>query len=74
MEMSWDVGGIQMMVGPESIFLMTEASISLSTEPANFLVSPEAKRRPAAGADGMSFLCIGGVSGGIYEPWAPPDE
>jgi quercetin dioxygenase-like cupin family protein len=38
------------------------------------LVPPEAKRRPAAGADGMSFLVIGGVPGGIYEPWTPPDE
>ena len=38
------------------------------------LVSPEAKRRPAAGADGMSFLVIGGVPGGVYEPWDPPEE
>ena len=38
------------------------------------LVSPEAERRPAAGPDGMSFICVGGVSGGVYEPWAPPDE
>ena len=33
------------------------------------LVSPEAKRRPTAGPDGMSFLVIGGVPGGVYEPW-----
>jgi mannose-6-phosphate isomerase class I len=38
------------------------------------LVSPDAKRRPSAGPDGLSFLCVGGVPGGIYEPWAPPDE
>jgi len=38
------------------------------------LVSPDAKRRPAAGADGMSFICVGGVPGGVYEPWSPPDE
>jgi quercetin dioxygenase-like cupin family protein len=38
------------------------------------LVGPESKRRPTAGPDGMSFLVIGGVPGGVYEPWAPPDE
>jgi quercetin dioxygenase-like cupin family protein len=38
------------------------------------LVSPDAKRRPSAGPEGMSFLCVGGVPGGVYEPWAPPDE
>ena len=37
------------------------------------LVPPESKRRPAAGAEGMSFIVIGGVSGGVYEPWVPPD-
>ena len=38
------------------------------------LVSPDAKRHPEAGAEGMSVICVGGVSGGVYEPWAPPDE
>jgi quercetin dioxygenase-like cupin family protein len=38
------------------------------------LVSPDAKRRPTAGVDGMSFICVGGVPGGVYEPWAPPAE
>jgi quercetin dioxygenase-like cupin family protein len=38
------------------------------------LVPPDARRRPAAGPDGMSFLVIGGVPGGVYEPWALPDE
>jgi quercetin dioxygenase-like cupin family protein len=38
------------------------------------LVSPDAKRRPTAGPDGMSFMCVGGVPGGVYVPWAPPDE
>jgi quercetin dioxygenase-like cupin family protein len=38
------------------------------------LVSPDAKRRPAAGPEGMSFLVIGGVPGDVYEPWTPPDE
>ena len=35
------------------------------------LVSPDAKRHPEAGAEGMSVICVGGVSGGVYEPWAP---
>jgi quercetin dioxygenase-like cupin family protein len=38
------------------------------------LVSPDARRRPTAGPDGLSFICVGGVPGGVYEPWAPPDE
>lgn len=38
------------------------------------LVPPAAKRRPTAGPDGMSFLVIGGVPGGVYEPWALPAE
>jgi quercetin dioxygenase-like cupin family protein len=37
------------------------------------LVSAGSLRRPAAGPDGMSFLVIGGVPDGVYEPWAPPD-
>lgn len=38
------------------------------------LVSPDAKRRPRSGPDGMSFLVIGGVPGGVYEPWVPSDD
>jgi hypothetical protein len=38
------------------------------------LVPPDARRRPAAGPDGMSFLVIGGVPGGVYEPWELPEE
>jgi quercetin dioxygenase-like cupin family protein len=38
------------------------------------LVPPESKRRPAAGPDGMSFLVIGGVPRGVYEPWPLPEE
>jgi quercetin dioxygenase-like cupin family protein len=38
------------------------------------LVPPDAKRRPAAGPDGLSFLVIGGVPGGVYEPWELPEE
>jgi phage baseplate assembly protein gpV len=41
MVMSFDAAGIQMLVGPESIFAMTEETISLSTEPTNLVVSPE---------------------------------
>jgi quercetin dioxygenase-like cupin family protein len=37
------------------------------------LVSPEARRHPEAGPDGMSFICVGGVPGGVYEPWVPED-
>lgn len=40
--MSFDAEGIQILCGPDSIIAMTPESISLSTEPANFLVSPEA--------------------------------
>lgn len=38
------------------------------------LVPPDAKRRPTAGPDGMSFVVVGGVPGGVYVPWEPPTE
>lgn len=38
------------------------------------LVSPEARRAPEAGPEGLSFICVGGVPGGVYEPWAPPAD
>jgi len=38
------------------------------------LVSPDAKRHPEAGPDGLSFICVGGVPGGVYEPWVPPAD
>ena len=38
------------------------------------LVSADAKRHPEAGPNGLSFICVGGVPGGVYEPWAPPEE
>jgi len=68
--------------GQEEIYLCLAGSgtleidgESIEMKPGRYiLVSPEAKRRPGAGADGMSFLCVGGVSGGVYEPWTPPDE
>ena len=37
------------------------------------LVSPEARRSPEAGPDGMAVICVGGVPGGVYEPWVPED-
>lgn len=37
------------------------------------LVSPESRRRPAAGPEGMSFLVVGGVPGGVYQPWTPEE-
>jgi len=37
------------------------------------LVSPDARRRPTAGPKGLSFICVGGVPGGVYEPWAPDE-
>ena len=41
---------------------------------ARYLVSPDAKRHPEAGEDGLSFICVGGVPGGVYEPWVPPED
>lgn len=38
------------------------------------LVTPHARRRPAAGPHGMSFLVVGGVPGGVHRPWDPPAE
>ena len=35
------------------------------------LVSPDAKRVPVAGPDGLTWICIGGVAGGVYEPQGP---
>lgn len=68
--------------GQEEIYLCLSGGGTLAVDgeeiemkPGRYiLVSPEAKRRPTAGQGGMSFLCVGGVSGGAYEPWTPPDE
>ena len=35
---------------------------------------PTRSAAPTAGEDGLSFICVGGVPGGVYEPWAPPEE
>ena len=68
--------------GQEEVYLCLSGSGTLEVEgevvemkPGRYvLVSPEAKRRPAAGADGMSFLVVGGVPGGVYQPWELPEE
>ena len=68
--------------GQEEIYLCLSGSGTLSIDgsdvemkPGRYvLVSAEAKRRPAAGADGMSFLVVGGVPGGVYEPWDLPED
>ena len=38
------------------------------------LLPAESRQRPGVRADGMSFLVIGGVPDGVYEPWSPPNE
>ncbi len=66
----------------EEVYLCLSGSGSLEVDgdtvemrPGRYiLVSPEARRRPTAGSEGMSFLVIGGVPGGVYEPWDPPAE
>jgi quercetin dioxygenase-like cupin family protein len=68
--------------GQEEVYLCLRGSGALDVDgdvvemrPGRYvLVSPDAKRRPSAGADGMSFLVIGGVPGGVYEPWDPPAD
>jgi hypothetical protein len=48
---------------------------TIEMKPGRYLLGPpEAKRRPTAGSGGMSFLVLGGVPGGVYLPWTPPDE
>jgi quercetin dioxygenase-like cupin family protein len=68
--------------GQEEVYLCLSGSGSLTVDgdevelrPGRYvLVSPDAKRRPTAGPEGMSFLVVGGVPGGVYEPWDPPEE
>jgi quercetin dioxygenase-like cupin family protein len=68
--------------GQEEVYLALAGSGTLDVEgetlelkPGRYiLVPPEAKRRPSAGPEGISFLVIGGVPGGVYEPWELPDE
>ena len=37
------------------------------------LVHPETKRRPVAGPEGLSMICIGGVPGGVYRADPAPE-
>ena len=68
--------------GQEEVYLTLSGSGTLEVDgdavemrPGRYvLVSPSSRRRPAAGPDGMSFLVIGGVPGGVYEPWPLPEE
>jgi quercetin dioxygenase-like cupin family protein len=54
---------------------LTVDGVELDLFPGRYvLVSPDATRRPAAGPEGMSFLVVGGVPGGVYQPWDPPAE
>jgi hypothetical protein len=57
-------------VGGEAEGTMRYAVVDVEEIP----VPPESKRQPAAGPAGMSFLVIGGVPGGVYEPWPLPEE
>lgn len=78
------VGGVhdETESGQEEIYYCISGSGSLEIDgetvdlmPGRYiLVSPDATRRPTAGPDGMSFICVGGVPGGVFEPWIPPDE
>jgi quercetin dioxygenase-like cupin family protein len=68
--------------GQEEVYLCLSGGGTLAVEgvevelrPGRYvLVSPDARRRPAAGPGGMSFLVVGGVPGGVYEPWDPPAD
>ena len=68
--------------GQEEVYLTLSGSGTLEVDgdavemrPGRYvLVTPSSRRRPAAGPDGMSFLVIGGVPGGVYEPWPLPEE
>ena len=68
--------------GQEEVYLALAGSGSLEVDgetvemkPGRYvLVPPQAKRRPTAGPEGMSFLVIGGVPGGVYDPWPLPEE
>ena len=68
--------------GQEEIYLTLSGSGTLTIDgeavemrPGRYvLVSPDAKRNPEAGPDGMTFICVGGVPGGVYQPWEPPEE
>jgi len=68
--------------GQEEVYLTLQGGGTLEVDgetlemrPGRYvLVPPTSRRRPAAGSTGMSFLVIGGVPGGVYEPTELPDE
>jgi quercetin dioxygenase-like cupin family protein len=68
--------------GQEEVYLTLSGSgtIEIDGEPVEMkpgryvLVGPDSRRRPSAGPDGMSFLVIGGVPGGVYEPRELPER
>jgi quercetin dioxygenase-like cupin family protein len=68
--------------GQEEVYLTLEGGGTLEVDgealemkPGRYvLVPPESRRRPTAGPGGMSFLVIGGVPGGVYEPFELPDD
>jgi quercetin dioxygenase-like cupin family protein len=68
--------------GQEEVYycLSGSGTLTIDGEPVEMrpgryiLVSPDAKRQPAAGPDGVSFICVGGVPGGVYVPWEPPED
>jgi quercetin dioxygenase-like cupin family protein len=68
--------------GQEEVYLCLSGAGTLEVEgdvvemkPGRYiLVPPSSKRRPTAGPDGMSFLVIGGVPGGVYDPQEWPDS
>jgi quercetin dioxygenase-like cupin family protein len=72
----------ELQTGQEEIYytLSGSGTLTIDGEPVEMrpgryiLVPPGARRNPEAGPDGLSFICVGGVPGGVYEPWAPPDE
>ena len=68
--------------GQEEVYLTLQGGGTLEVDgetlemrPGRYvLVPPTSRRRPAAGSRGMSFLVIGGVPGGVYEPTELPGE
>ena len=61
--------------GQEEVYLTLSGGGTLDVRPGRYvLVPPESKRRPTAGPEGMSFLVVGGVPGGVYVPWELPEE
>ena len=62
--------------GQEEVVVVLEGSGTLRVDGAEVelrpgrlvRLDPAARRQPVAGADGLAFLTIGGIVGGVYEP------